>query len=252
MWRVLFKADPRKILKAIRRNVISGVKELAIVSLTMGKLIAAIVVLIVASSTVTYGVSTMVIAGPAGPKGDTGPQGPKGDTGDAGPQGPAGATGPKGDTGDAGPQGMPGTPGIQGIQGATGPQGPAGNATRYVIEGWFNVTEDGDLIKYEITPYDNRSIHWKRIDVPQITLADMPSVQVYVSNYFESIENVTEPFKVWRDVGVTHGTTVEDNGVVLYDEGYVYIHYKTVITGTESPYAIYAGYTGDYKIVVIK
>jgi hypothetical protein len=80
----------------------------------------------------------------------------------------------------------------------------------------------------------------------------MPSVQVYVSNYFESIENETEPIQVWRDVGVTHGTVVEDIGVVLYDEGCVYIYFKAVVTGIDSPYTIHAGYTGDYKIVVIK
>ena len=57
---------------------------------------------------------------------------------------------------------------------------------------------------------------------------------------------------MWRDVGVTHGTTVEDNGVVLYDEGCLYIYYKVIIdNGSISPYALYA-VTGDYKIVIVK
>jgi hypothetical protein len=214
---------------------------MAEVSITMSKFIAGIIIAVLASSAISVGASTILATGPQGPQGEQGIQGLTGDIGPQGPAGPAGAQGPQGVKGDKG-----GT----GATGAAGPQGPAGNATRYVIEGWFNVTEDGDLIKYETTTLDNRSIHWKRIDVPQITLADMPSVQVYVSTYFESIENVTEPAQLWRDVGVTHGTTVEDTGVVLYDEGCLYIYYKVIIDNG-SPYALYA-VTGDYKIVVVK
>ena len=86
----------------------------------MSKLIALIVIAIVASSAIAVGASTMLAVGPQGPQGEqgeTGPQGPKGDTGDTGDTGATGATGatgetgPKGDTGDTGPQ---------------GPQGPAG------------------------------------------------------------------------------------------------------------------------------
>ena len=99
---------------------------MAVVSLTLGKFIAGIIIAILASSAISVGVSTMLVAGPQGPEGpigeqgDIGPQGPigaKGDTGDTGLQGP---TGPKGDTGDTGPQGQ------QGATGATGPQGPQG------------------------------------------------------------------------------------------------------------------------------
>jgi hypothetical protein len=218
--------------------------KMAVVSITAGKLIVGIVIAILASSAISVGASTMLAVGPAGPEGpqgETGPQGPKGDTSDTGPQGPAGATGSQGEKGDKGDTGE---------TGATGPEGPPGNATRYVIEGSFNVTEDGDLIKYTTDPMGTRDMHWKRIDVPQITLSDMPSVQVYVNTSFESIENVTEPIQFWRDVGVTHGSTVEDTGVVLYDEGCVYIYYKVVID-YGSPYALYA-VTGDYKIVVVK
>jgi hypothetical protein len=219
------------------------VKEMA-VSLTMGKLIAGIIIAILASSAISVGASMMLAVGPAGPQGETGLQGPKGDTGDTGPQGPAGATGPQGEKGDKGDTGE---------TGATGPEGPSGNATRHVIEGWFNVTEDGDLIKYVTAPLDNRSSHWKRIDVPLLTLSDMPSVHVYVGTYFESIENVTGPVLMWREVSVTRGTVIEETGSVLYDEGSVYIYYKDIIdNGVTDPYAIYAGYSGDYKIVVVK
>jgi len=217
---------------------------MATVSLTMGKLIAVIVIAILASSAISVGASTILIVGPQGPEGPQGPQGEQGVQGLTGATGPAG---PAGDTGATGPQGAKGDEGDTGETGAIGPEGPAGNATRYVIEGSFNVTQDGDLIKYFEGPSDTIAFHWKRIDVPQLTLSDMPSVQVYVSTYFESIENVTAPIQLWRDVGVTHGSIVEDSGVVLYDEGGVYIYYKS-ISGSNTNYAV----TGDYKIVVVK
>jgi hypothetical protein len=215
---------------------------MATVSLTMGKFIAGIIIAILASSAISVGASTMLIVGPQGPEG---PQGPQGE------QGIQGLTGDTGPAGEAGPQGEKGDKGDTGETGATGPEGPAGNATRYVMEGSFNVTQDGDIIKYYESSGSTTEYHWKRIDVPQLTLSDMPSVQVYVSTYFESIENVTEPIQLWRDVGVTHGSIVEENGVVLYDEGCVYIYYRQSVTGISSPYTIYA-VTGDYKIVVVK
>ena len=73
--------------------------KVAAVSMTMGKLIAIILVAILASSAVSVGASMMFAVGPEGPKGDTGdtgPQGPKGDTGDTGPQGDVGPQGPPG------------------------------------------------------------------------------------------------------------------------------------------------------------
>ena len=68
----------------------------------------------------------------------------------------------------------------------------------------------------------------------------------------EPNENTTQTVPLWRDVGVTHGSVVEDTGVVLYDEGCVYIYYKAAIafSGSE-PYALYA-VTGNYKIVLVK
>ena len=211
----------------------------------MGKLIAGIVIAILASSAISVGASTMLAVGPQGSEGPQGPQGEQGIqglTGDTGSQGPQGATGTQGEKGDKGDTGE---------TGATGPEGPPGNATKYLIEGSFNVTEEGDLTKFVETPFLNYTYHWKRIDISQLTLSDMASVQVYLSTYFESIENVTEPIQLWRDAGVTHGSIVEDNGVVLYDEGCVYIYYKAYITGNGPPYYLYA-VTGDYKIIVVK
>jgi len=73
--------------------------------MSMSKLIALVVIAILAASAISVGASTMLAVGPAGP------EGPQGDTGDVGPQGPAGATGATGATGpqgDTGPQGEPG------------------------------------------------------------------------------------------------------------------------------------------------
>ena len=201
-----------------------------------------LIIAILVSSGVSAVVSTQWAKGAKGDTGDTGPQGMQGVQGIAGVTGATGATGPQGAKGDTG---------NTGATGVTGPEGPAGvsGATRYVIEGYFNVTEDGDLIKYwEVVSNPTYAYHWKRIDVPQITLSDMPSVQVYISTNFESVENDTAPIQMWRDVGVTFGSIVEDTGVVLYDEGGVYIFYKQVITG----YGERAAVTGDYKIVVVK
>jgi len=124
------------------------VKKIAAVSMTMGKLIAVIVIAILASSAIAIGASTMLAVGPEGPEGpqgDTGPQGPtgpegeQGETGATGPRGatgPAGPTGPKGDTGDTGSQGPTGATGPQGPQGDTGPQGPPGSGIAYFNESY--------------------------------------------------------------------------------------------------------------------
>jgi hypothetical protein len=92
--------------------------------MTMGKLIAVIVIAILASSAIAVGASTMLAVGPQGEMGPQGydgsqgiqgEQGPQGETGPAGPAGPTGATGAKG-----GIQGEQGPQGIQGIQGERG------------------------------------------------------------------------------------------------------------------------------------
>jgi hypothetical protein len=105
------------------------VRKLAEVSITMGKLIAGIVIAILASSAISVGASMMLAAGPEGPEGpqgDTGSQGLQGETGEAGATGPRGATGPAGSTGATGATGPQGIQGIQGATGATGSQGIQG------------------------------------------------------------------------------------------------------------------------------
>jgi hypothetical protein len=135
--------------------------------------------------------------------------------------------------------------------------GPAGNATRYVIEGVFNVTQDGDLVHYtnqtDGPHYYYTEEHWKRIDVTQITLADMPSVQVFVKTTFVSIENVTTPIEMWQWYGPVTGGAVN----VMYNEGCVYLHYKYYSEGFDPFAQAYTNYTsyrfdGNYKIVVVK
>jgi len=59
----------------------------------MGKVIAGIVIAILAASAISVGASMMLAAGPAGPEG---PEGPQSETGPAGPQGIQGPEGPPG------------------------------------------------------------------------------------------------------------------------------------------------------------
>ena len=231
---------------------------MATISLTLGKFIAGIVIAILASSAISIGASTILAVGPQGPEGPQGPQGEQGIqglTGDTGPQGPVG---PQGQQGATGAQGEKGDKGDTGETGDTGPQGPAGNATRYVIEGFFNVTQQGDLIYYsnqtfEDDHYSYYEEHWRRIDVPQITLSDMPSVQVFVKTTFVSIENVTAPIEMWKGYGPVTGGANN----VMYNEGRVYIQYKTYAEGYDIFAQAYTNSTsyrfdGYYKIVVVK
>ena len=225
---------------------------MATVSLTMGKLIAGIVIAILASSAISVGASTMLIVGPQGPEGPQGPQG------EQGIQGLTGDTGPAGPAGEAGPQGEKGDKGDTGETGATGPEGPPGNATRYVIEGFFNVTQEGDLIYYSNQTFDADHYsyfeeHWKRINVTQITLADMPSVQVFVKTTFVSIENVTAPIEMWKWYGPVTGGPVH----VMYNEGCVYLQYKNYDEYFDTwaqkwANVTYYRFDGDYKIVIVK
>jgi len=201
-----------------------------LVSMTV--FLAGLIAAILVSSVVSAVVSTQWAVGPQGPEGPQGPQGEQGVQGLTGDTGPAGPTGPAG------------------AAGATGPQGPAGTATRYVIEGFFNVTQDGDLVYYVnrtfVDHYDYSEEHWKRINVSQITLAYMPSVQVFVKTTFVSIENVTAPIEMW----MWHGG-------VMYNEGCVYLHYKNYAEYWDDiahEYKQYTSYSfdGNYKIVVVK
>lgn len=173
--------------------------------------------------------------GPQGLKGDTGPVGPqgeKGDKGDIGPQGLPGLQGPKGDTGDTGPQGLQGPQGPKGDKGdmgETGPQGPPGSTTRTVIEGSFDITQDGNFI--------DGNNHFKRIEVPQLTLSDMPLIKVYIKTYVPQEEPI-ESNQYW----------IENAQQVLLDEGSIYIFYK-FYGQPDTPYYLL---DGDYKIVIIK
>lgn len=212
-----------------------------------------IIAAILVSSVLSTAVSSGFTGQEQGPQGEQGVQGVAGQTGPQGPKGDTGATGPTGSAGATGATGAQGAKGDKGDIGAVGPIGPAGEATRYVIEGSFNVTQNGDLIKYFGAIEDPSMFHWKRIEVPQITLSNLPSIEVYVKTYFGNYTTANEtvmiptPTVVWRDVGVTFGSIVENTGTVLYDEGCVYIFYKQT-GGTSVSYAM----IGDYKIVVVK
>ncbi|MCL1977578.1 MAG: collagen-like protein [Candidatus Bathyarchaeota archaeon] len=247
-----------------------------------------IITAIIVASAISAFAATQLITGS---QGEIGPQGVKGDTGDVGPQGSVGATGPKGDqgvtgatgaaglqgakgdpgepgpkgdTGAVGPQGATGAAGATGdtgATGATGSQGPAGkdgSTTRYVIEGTFDVEQDGDLIitldishsndMYE--PY-RQEWHWKKISVPQLTLTDMPIVQVYIRSDFEYLNpevtsNIPIPMQSWQDSDANMGHLC----VVLYDEGCIYLNYK--IIDIDSQYPVMYAMNGEYIIVVIK
>lgn len=111
---------------------------------------------------------------------------------------------------------------------------------RYVIEGTFNITEDGDTVVSSPYGYEE---HWKNIDVPQLTFSDMPIVKVYIkpSNNLPS-----SPHDMWRDAGEGLGDNL--SAFAVYDEQGVLICFKRVrADGTENYYM-----NGDYKIVVIK
>ena len=226
-----------------------------LVSMTV--FLAGLIAAILVSSVVSAVVSTQWAVGPQGPEGPQGPQGEQGIQGLTGDTGPAGPTGPAGATGATGLQGVKGDKGDTGETGATGPQGPAGNATRYVIEGFFNVTQDGDLVHYtnqtDGAYYYYTEEHWKRIDVTQITLADMPSVQVFVKTTFVSIENVTAPIEMWKWYGPVTGGAVH----VMYNEGCIYLQYKNYEEGWDVFAQAYGNSTsyrfdGNYKIVIVK
>ena len=167
-----------------------------------------------------------------------GPQGPEGPQGLHGEQGIQGLSG---DTGATGPQGLKGEKGDTGEAGAIGPQGPPGpvNVTRYVIEDSFNITDEGDLIKNIYHGGSVSEYHWKKIIVPQLTLSDMVSVQVFTKPYSLLYANPEDLMQMWRE----HNADYD-----YFDEGCVYIYYKVITTGSSPNYAI----NGEYKIVLVK
>jgi len=207
---------------------------------------------ILIACTVSALASTQLFTGSTGPEGPQGSPGPKGDTGLTGAQGLQGATG------SAGVAGATGATGATGVAGPTGPAGPAGkdgNTTRYVIEGTFDVTPDGDLTKHDVAAesvgFLDYVYHWKKIDVPQLTLSDMPLVTVYVRSVFDSGESGSQPMLLWKD-HAWGSSSVIDAGAVIYDEGCVYILYKIVLTPSQGDTYTLSVSTGEYNIVIVK
>jgi|WetSurMetagenome_2_1015567.scaffolds.fasta_scaffold332890_1 hypothetical protein len=201
---------------------------------------AVIIIATMIASGLASAVVTSAVQTPQTTQGDTGPQGPKGDTGDTGATGPAGTTGPEGATGATGTQGLKGDKGDKGDAGATGATGPAGSATRYVISGSFNILQNGDLILGD----NNTSNHYKRINVPQLTLVDMPLVKVYINATFN---NST----AWIEETATG--TMFGQPFTIYGDGYVYVYYKSIwASGSPPVNSTYYQFNGEYKIVVVK
>lgn len=113
-------------------------------------------------------------------------------------------------------------------------------AIRYVIEGTFDTTEEGDIVELNNI---GDEYHWKRITVAQLTFSDMPLVKTYV----KPNDNLpSSPHDMWRDAGEGLGSL--PTAYTVYDEQSVLIFFKRIRTdGTEDYYM-----NGDYKIVVIK
>ena len=112
-------------------------------------------------------------------------------------------------------------------------------AMRYVVEGSFDVAENGEVIE----TFGSTEEHWKVIVVPQLTLEDMPLVRVY----YRLNNTSTSTHEMWRESGEALGTFPTLS--VVYDEQSVFILYKKVY----NDYGL-TNYlcNGEYKIVVIK
>lgn len=116
----------------------------------------------------------------------------------------------------------------------------ASRATRYVIEGSFDVNQNGDVIEEGTSS----EYHWKRIHVPQLTLENMPLIQVCVKT---NDRDSYTPSDKWKDVYVAHG--ILPTSSVVYDEQSVLILYKRVETYQGIPEYFF---NGEYKVIVIK
>lgn len=110
---------------------------------------------------------------------------------------------------------------------------------RYVIEGSFDVTEDGDIIE----TFGATEEHWKKITALQLTFEDMPLIRLY----YRPNNTSTLTHEMWRESGEALGTFPTLS--VVYDEQSVLILYKKVY----NDYGL-TNYlcNGEYKIVVIK
>ncbi len=115
----------------------------------------------------------------------------------------------------------------------------APGTVRYVIEGSFNVTENGDIVE----TFGTTDEHWKRIVVPQLTLEDMPLIRVY----YKPNNSSASTHEMWRESGEALGTFPTLS--VVYDEQSVLILYKKVYNDCGMTNYLF---NGEYKIVVVK
>ncbi|MEJ2242079.1 MAG: hypothetical protein P8Y18_08055 [Candidatus Bathyarchaeota archaeon] len=111
---------------------------------------------------------------------------------------------------------------------------------RTVIEGSFNVTEDGDII--DVTESGDE-LHWKNITVEELTFSDMPLINVYVK---PNNNTATTPEDMWRNAG--EGLGEQPTAYAVFDEQSVLIFYKRILNDGAENYFM----NGDYKIVVVK
>jgi len=102
------------------------------------KLIAGIIIAILAASAILAGASTTLIGDPQEP------ETPQGGTGDTGPTDETGPTGPTGETSTTSATGPTGPTGETSTTSATGPQPPQGKQTPYVPDydsGWIDIID---------------------------------------------------------------------------------------------------------------
>jgi hypothetical protein len=108
-----------------------------------------------------------------------------------------------------------------------------------VIEGSFDVTQNGDVVEARTdTVY-----HWKRIPIPELTLDEMPNIQVYVKT---NERDKYTPLDTWKDIYVAHG--VMPTSSVVYDNQSILVLYKRVFTDFGIDYF----FNGEYKVTVTK
>ena len=255
---------------------------MAVMSISIGKFIAGIIIVILVSSVISVGVSTVLIKGVQGPVGLQGPQGEqgaKGDTGDTGPAGEKGDTGATGAQGEQGETGATGETGPVGAQGVPGPQGP------YLPDydsGWVNITDkagqyitlDHDLnyddVLVDITgqtePGD--SVHQRYFGL--IFVSTPGWSQTYGGtdyDYGQSVVQTSDGGYVITGYTYSSGAGVADvylvktdaAGTMLWSQtfgGTQYDYGQSVVQTTDGGYAI-AGYTnsfgvGSYDVYLVK
>ena len=177
---------------------------MAAVTLTMGKFIAGIVIAILASSVISVGVSTVLIAGPQGPEGPQGEEGEqgsaglKGDTGDTGPQG---QIGPKGDTGATGAAGSTGPQGPEGPQGVQGEPGVGFEPTGYIsIPASAFVRGGNDNIVYINIDIRNYDPFIRYLTAP-VLLPHGVTITNFTTYWYDANTTSDISCSLWRTVG---------------------------------------------------